>query len=179
MSAPHLPDHLGKENSTGKSFNYQLEFLKLEFDSINKTIARIDDIAGKVKNWAIVTWAGGIALSLGHKELTKYILLTGIVPILFYYVDAWWRRIQRSFIFRVNKISEFLNDQRLLQSFEQQRLIDFRLLDVRSKHHANTKEYQVFTSVWRTRRFRELSVFYVGLTLISVGLWISVTYLHW
>jgi len=180
MSIEHSTGQSERDDPKNAAFRYQLEFLKLEFDAINKAIARIDDTTAKVKNWTMVAWAGGVALSLGHSELKRYILLTAIIPIPFYYVDAWWRRIQRSFIFRVNKISEFLNGECLQKSFHHQRLmIDFRVLDPRAKQHANTVEYELFTSVWRTMRFRELSVFYVGLALISAALWLSAVWLRW
>jgi len=48
-----------------ESFKYQLELLKLEIQSINETIGRIDKITQEAKNWAIVTWAGSIAIALG------------------------------------------------------------------------------------------------------------------
>ena len=82
-----------------KSFNCQMEFLKLELESINTITGRIDGITQTIKNWCVVIWAGSIALLLaqGQKHL---IFFTAIVPVLFWFVDAWWRRIQRSFIFR-------------------------------------------------------------------------------
>ncbi len=52
-----------------EAFAYQLEFLKLEFGHINDAIGRIDETTAKVKDWAIVTWAGSVGLVLGQQQL--------------------------------------------------------------------------------------------------------------
>ncbi len=163
---------------SSEALEYQLEFLKLEFQSINESIGRIDETTGKVKNWAIITWAGGIAVGLGRPELSHYLWLTGTLPLLFFFVDAWWRRIQRSFIFRNRVISDFLNGPMLMESFRQQGVVGLRLLDPRAKALQDTAEYKDFTSIWRTMRFREVAAFYVGLSLMSVAVWAAVVGWH-
>src|SRR6185369_103858 len=109
-------------NDPNDSFQYQLEFLKLEFDTINKSIERIDGMTQTIKNWAVGAWAGSIALLFNAKR-PDLIGLTAVLPLVFWFVDAWWRRIQRSFIFRSNKISEFLNGNQLQESFRERRLV--------------------------------------------------------
>lgn len=49
--------------------------LEKEIDTINDIIARMDGITQATKNWAIVTWAGSIALALSKPELLQYISL--------------------------------------------------------------------------------------------------------
>lgn len=161
-----------KVNLQSESFNYQLEFLKLEFNSINQSIERIDQITQTTKNWAVLTWAGSIALAIGQGDLRRYILLTAVLPMLFWLIDAHWRRIQRSFIYRVQMISDFLNDSRLVESFQQRKLIDFTVLDPRGRQYKNTQEYKSFTRVIGTMWFREVAIFYSGLATISVALWL-------
>ena len=46
--------------------NYQLEFLKLEFATINEAIKRIDQTTQTIKNWTLLIWAGGISLAIGQ-----------------------------------------------------------------------------------------------------------------
>ena len=154
-----------------EAFAYQLDFLKLEFGQINDAIGRIDETTAKIKNWAIVTWAGSVGLVLGQSQLHPMLWLTSILPLLFLFVDAWWRRIQRSFIFRVQTISQFLNGPALRESFKQRHLVGFVVLDPRARHLSKSKEYREFTSVFRTIRFREVAVFYIGLSLLSLVLW--------
>jgi hypothetical protein len=154
-----------------EAFAYQLDFLKLEFGHINDAIGRLDETTAKVKNWAIVTWAGSVGLVLGQAQLHPMLWLTSILPLLFLFVDAWWRRIQRSFIFRSQTISQFLNGPALRESFKQRQLIGFVVLDPRAQQLSKSKEYRAFTSVFRTMRFKEVAVFYIGLSLVSLVLW--------
>ncbi len=152
-------------------FAYQLDFLKLEFQHINDAIGRIDETTAKVKNWAIVTWAGSLGLALKDPQLRPFLWLTALLPLLFFFVDAWWRRIQRSFIFRIQKMAEFLNGNNLMDSFRERQVKRIYILDPRAKQWSKSKEYESFTSVFRTMRFNEVAAFYLGLSLLSVGLW--------
>ncbi len=151
-----------------RTLEYQLEFLKLEFDSINDAISRIDETTQGTKNWAVIVWAGSLGISLGNLELRHYAGLTAMIPLLFWFIDGQWRRIQRSFIFRIQRISEFLNGPHLKESFVNQKLVGLEVLDPRGRKHRNTKEYKRFTSIIRTLRFREVGPFYLGLFAISI-----------
>src|SRR5438128_668129 len=101
-----------------RSLEYQLDFLKLEFNAINEAIRRIDQTTQGTKNWAIGVWAGSMGLSLAHADLRNYVPLTAIVPLMFWFIDAYWRHIQRTMIFRIQLISEFLNGPDLSRSIE-------------------------------------------------------------
>jgi uncharacterized membrane protein len=153
-----------------RAFRYQLKTLTLEIELINKTIARFDEHTRATRNWAIVTWAGSIAVCLGSKELRPYIIITVALPILFWLIDARWTALLRAFLYRQNKISEFLNDSRFCQSFERNQLVDFKLLDPRGRQYKGTAEYEQYVSFRRVMtKYAEVSVFYFGLTLISIG----------
>ncbi|HEX5759732.1 MAG TPA: hypothetical protein VF121_11100 [Thermoanaerobaculia bacterium] len=148
------------------SFDFQLEFLKLEFNAINEVIGRLDGIAQGTKHWAIITWAGSMVL-LFNTDQKRLLALTAILPVTFWFMDAWWRSIQRSFIFRSQRISEFLNSKRLKESFQQRRLVDFIVLDPRASENEGSDEHRAFTSVVRMARSRSVSWFYLGLILLS------------
>lgn len=167
MNMP-TPESQGEASEEDRTFQFQLEFLKLEFESINHVIGRIDEITQATKKWAIAVWAGAIALLLGKPELSKHLALTAVLPLMFWFIDAQWRQIQRSFIFRVEQISAFLNDERLRDSFRQKRVTGLRLLDPRAKNARGTPEYHAFVSVGRTVRFTEIAAFYLGLSLLSI-----------
>lgn len=150
-----------------ESFRCQLDFLKLELETINAITGRIDGITQAVKNWCVGIWAGSIALLLSqHQE--GLVFFTAVLPIPFWFVDAWWRQTQRSFIFRSSKISEFLNSDRLIESFRQRRLVDFTVLDPKGRQYSHLPEYKRFRSVGRIMRFRSVAVFYLGLSTMSV-----------
>lgn len=151
-----------------QSFALQIEFLKLEFQAINEVIKRIDGITQTTKNWAVLIWAGSMSLSLGQPRMRHYVLITAVLPLPFWFVDGWWRSIQRSCIYRSRKISEFLNGPNLVESFKQQRLVDFKVLDVRSVQYEDMPEFRSFISAGRTMRFRDVGGFYLPLMMLSL-----------
>lgn len=152
-----------------ESFQYQLDLLKMEIGIIDKAIARLDEINHHHKNWAILTWAGSIAVGLGQADLRRYIILTAVLPILFWIITARWASFVRGFIFREDKISQFLNDGRLLESFKQKRLVDFTLLDPRGFQHKMTDEYKQKVNIWRSLKYPEISILYLGMVFMSIA----------
>jgi hypothetical protein len=160
-----------KNTDAGReSFLYQLDILKMEMQGLDTLIARLDEMAQAAKNWTITIWTGSLAISLSQPEFRRYILITAIAPLLFWYIDANFRHLQRRSIFRVQKISEFLNGPKLVESFEKNRLIDFIVMDSTSTQYRKLEEYQRFVSTRRTFRFPEVAVFYAVLTGISVAM---------
>jgi hypothetical protein len=154
-----------------QAFNYQLEMLKTEIGIINQTIARFDEHARATRNWAVVTWAGSIAIALGNQDLRQYIVLTGILPIIFWLIDARWTSVLRGFLYRQKKVSEFLNDPKYAQSFKEKHLIDFKLLDPKGRQYENNTDYKKSVSLWGAMwKYGEVTFLYFGLMLISVGL---------
>ncbi len=157
------------ENSTAQitAFEYQLELLKVELNQIDSAIRQMDDITKSIKDWAIVTWTFSLGATLQMNGLKPYIWLTAIIPLLFWIVDARYRLIQKSFIYRLNQISNFLNDERLKQSFDEQKLVNFRLLDLRAKK-SHDKDYNSYINIFRILRFGSVAYLYIGLILISL-----------
>jgi hypothetical protein len=154
----------------GVSLTYLLDILKMEIESINNIIDRMDGITQTTKNWAIVTWAGSVALSLTESSLRAYISLTAILPLIFWYIDAHWRYLQWRSIYRLNKIHDFLNSESLQQSFVQNKLVDFKVLDPIGRQYSDDAEYKSAVSIRRTRKFATVRIFYLTLVFISLGL---------
>jgi len=150
----------------------QLEFLKLEVESINTTIGRLDEITKNIKQWTILAWTAAVGGALTDRELRPFIGATAAIPLLFWLVDTWHRRIQRKFIWRNIVISRFLNDGRLAKSVEEGRLVGFALLDPKSRLE-QTADYHNFTSWRRVMLFRSLSILYLGMIIISLALGIA------
>jgi len=153
-----------------ESLKYQLELLKGEIETIENINTRLDEITQTTKNWAIITWGGSLTVMLGDPNLRKFIALSAVFPLLFWGVEAFWKQLQRRSGFRRMKIGEFLNDERLVKSFETKKLMGFYILDPTSKTYRNNKEYQKYVSVWRTLKFPEVWMFYVPLVIISISL---------
>lgn len=153
--------------------DYQLDILKLEIETINSTIRQMDEITKSIKEWTIGLWTAAVGGALATKDLNAYVAVTAVIPILFWFVDIWHRRIQRKFIWRSIEISNFLNDNRLMESFTAQKLIRFHVLGLGSTSYlseAEENDRKAFTS-WRyIMSFRSLSILYCGLTFVSLVL---------
>jgi hypothetical protein len=141
-----------------------------ELVHINGAIRQHDDIAKSVKNWAVVTWAASVGLALKEAGLHAFLWLTAVVPLVFWIVDASFRRIQRSFISRVQQISDAVNSPAFKLAAEKGSPFDFPLLLMRCK----TKEFN--NTLLGTMLFRSVSILYIGLMLCSVAVWLIVEY---
>ena len=153
-----------------RAIDIQLEFLRQELDHIAGSIGRIDEITQATKTWAIVTWAGSIALVFGESgaQLQPLVSATGLIPLVFWLIDAWWRRIQRSMGYRGERISEFLNSDDLEASLEKGRLVNFTVYDPRARQYRDKVKYERYRSSAKTMLYREVAFFYAGLVAISI-----------
>lgn len=150
---------------------YQLDILKLEIETINSSIRQMDVMTEKIKNWAIVIWAAATGAAITTPDLNPYIAFTAAIPLAFWFVDAWYRRIQRRFIWRTGQISAFLNDVRLAESFNKQEITGFTLFDPASRGSKGQADYERFISVRRVLGFGSVSLFYIFLIVMSLLAW--------
>ncbi len=148
------------------AFEYKLEILKQELEYTNSTIRKMDDIMKNVKNWAIIVWGVGLGTAIASDSLKNSVWLTALFPLLFWFVDALFRRIQRCFIYRLDQISDFLNSEQFIQSFEQQTLVGFTLLDPMAKKSRGA-DYKSFVSMRRIMCWPTTCALYVGMAVMS------------
>lgn len=165
MQDDHRLEHL---ETNSERLKYQLDFLKLEFEAIQQAIKQIDEMTCRAKNWAIVLWAGSLGVILGKLEYRPYVLLTTALPLVFWFNDAYLRHVQRTFIFRVRTISDWLNGPGLVQTMNDGMWSGLWLLDPRAQEQSSTKAYRKFTSLVHTLHFQEVAPFYGGLMVISI-----------
>ena len=78
------------------SFEYQLDILKLEIETVNASIRQMDKMGESIKNWAILIWAAAIGATITQEKLNPYIALTAVIPLVFWLIDTWYRRIHAS-----------------------------------------------------------------------------------
>lgn len=153
---------------------YQLDILKVEIETINSTIRQMDTMTERIKNWTILIWAAATGAAITTPELNRYVIFTAAIPLAFWFVDGWYRRIQRRFIWRSNEIRDFLNSERLALSFERQGMEGFfNLFDPAGRASKGNSKYEDFISIRRTMRFGSLSIFYAFLILMSFLVWIA------
>jgi hypothetical protein len=156
------------DNPELQAFQYRLECLKLEIDLVDRAMARLETITQSVKNFALITWAGSVAIFLGQADLRKYTAATALLPLLFWLIDAWWSHLNRGAFLRLAKISQFLNSDSLTESFRQNRLIEFAILDVYGHQYRETKEYYLVAGFSRIICYKEFVLLYGGLAILSI-----------
>jgi len=157
-----------KSDARKESFAYLLEMLKLEMQTLENIVSRLDEMAQTTKNWTITIWTGSLAIALSQPDYRKYIMITAIAPILFWYIDSHFRHLQRRSIYRGQKISDYLNSPKLVESFEKGQFIDFKVSDLTATQYREFDDYKKFVSKTKTFMFPEVATFYAVLTGISI-----------
>jgi hypothetical protein len=156
-------------------FEYQFDLLKSELDLINASIRQMDDIGKNIKNWAILVWIASVGWFISTPVLRNYFWITSLLPFLFWIVDASFRTIQRTFIVRMDEISDFLNDSKFTESYERGYFVDFRILCMRKGWPKMT----LYMSVRRSLRimfFITVAGLYIGLSFLS-AMWYFITFM--
>jgi len=149
------------------AFSFRLEILIKELDTIDASIRKIDDIGNSIKNWAILAWTGSVTAILTKPELYTFILFTAIVPIVFMFTDAHWRKIQRRFAYRQAQISEYLNSKKFDSEYESRKL-KFKVLDPIAKNATSKDDFKKFISIPKILSFPTVSLLYLGLSSVSI-----------
>jgi hypothetical protein len=114
------------------------------------------------------TWTASVGVSLASNELKKFIWLTAVIPILFWILDASYRRVQRTFIGRNRKIREFINSDDFKNAATLEEPFDFNLLEMRIKSD-DWKDKMLGVMIFRT-----VWVLYGGLSFLSIIVWIVI-----
>ena len=146
-------------------FDYQLDMLKEELSHISGAIRQHDEITKSIKNWAIITWIAAVGIALKESQLQRFIGLTAIIPLVFWIVDASFRRIQRSFITRTQQIAHFVNSDEFVAAAKEGKSIKFKLLLIRHR----SREFK--NTLLGTMLFRTVAFLYVGLAICSLIIW--------
>lgn len=93
------------------------ELLLKEMDQIHDTIKNLDDIIFKTKNFGFLFWGGSLYLivehmkELSHEAKTILILMTALIPLLFWIMDYGWRKHLMLCSRREWHVSHFLNSE--------------------------------------------------------------------
>jgi hypothetical protein len=155
-----------------RTFEYQLRMIEKEIDNIQQGIARFDEQTRAIRNWTVLIWAGAVAAIISQlQEFRQFIGVTAVIPLLFWLVDARWTFLLRAFVYRQDKIAEYLNGPDLLASFQREELVNFRVMDPRAKKHRSEPEFKRRVNYRRAfLGYRELIFFYGSLILISIAL---------
>ena len=159
------------DNPKKELFEFKLNLITQELDTINQIVDRHDHFTQTTKNWAVLLWIGSISLILKEfqdKSFQNLLFFTPIIPLLFWIVDATWRRLQNRSIYRIERISEFLNSQTFVEAYHSYNLNAFRVWDIIGRSYRDEESYKQKTSFFRAFRFGSVWRFYMGMILLSL-----------
>jgi hypothetical protein len=157
-------------------FASQFELLKAEIEIVNGAIGQMDEITKNVKQWAVTVWAASIGGALSNERLTPFVVGTAAIPLLFWLVDTWHRRIQRKFIWRNIQIAGFINGGGLKQSLSRGEIVGFSLMDPKARAAEKERDFKKFISWWRVALFASVCILYLGMFLLSLAVAVIVAY---
>ena len=157
---------------TNKGFDYKLDLLKEELKTINLFIDKVDNICQTAKYWSLFLFVGTITVILGSKnhDINNLIFVAPIVPIIFWVMDATWRRHQNRAIYRSKKIASYLNSADFQDDVKNGKMDNFLIWDIVGLQYSESPEYKKFTSFWRMFMFKTIARFYFGLILLGIAI---------
>lgn len=157
-----------RERPPNALLTFQLDCLKAEIDLVDKVITRMETITQNTKYWAVLIWAGTIAVLIGQDNLRSFAYLAAAPIAILWIIDAYWLHLHRGAFVRQRKIAEFLNNGGLRECIDRGSLSAFRLLDPYGEQYKGTTEHAAATSVWRIMLYAELIWLYGGLIAFTL-----------
>ena len=85
--------------------NNNIDYLKL----IESQIKRMADNSFKIKSWAITSIGGGLLFWFSNKQLPEIAILVMIITLLFWWMDAYYLRLEKCYRDLYKKVAEESN----------------------------------------------------------------------
>ena len=85
-----------------------LDLVKDEYFHLQKTVEDFDQRGLTIKGWSVTVTLAGVAAALTQKQ-PALLLLAAFTAILFWLIEAIWKRSQLAYYFRLETIEAFLN----------------------------------------------------------------------
>lgn len=166
-----------KIDSKTDVFDLQWELLKKEMEINKESVAQMHEFGKSIKNWTILLWSAAIGGALTNKSFAQYIIFILAIPLLLWFVEAAYRKIQSKFLYRWIEINEFVNSESLETSKKEGRFVNFKLLDVLGTDTKNVKYYKM-TGWKRLITYKTSVIFYGSLIIFTVAIWILTFFLN-
>jgi len=133
----------------------RFEILKTEMALLQTRFDKFDDLIFRMRGWLVTIVATLLGGAIGLKRVQLATLATGI-PILFYFLESFWRQEWFKYVVRYRHIRDALHNGESLE--------DFTLYDLTDKYGNRPGRWQRLRStLWSLER----CVFYGSLALGS------------
>jgi len=148
-----------------KETDARFDLLKTELSILESKINGTVDRLWKIRALSITLWSGAVAIGLGaatgdNKAIPELLVISTLLPILFWWIDATYNSWYLRFVLRENAISEFFNlDTYVIpatkkassfKDFLEGKNIDFPVFDISG--HATFASDRQF--MWKTSKVR-------------------------
>ena len=161
------------DSSSEELFSFKLELLKKEIDVITSVIGRYDDILFRIKSWTITLWIAVVGWGL-HNRSILVLLLAIFIPIIFCFIEVEFKRIQRQYIFRGNKLEKFFrNNEKLKKAFDEKDIPENPGVYDPNAHAIGqlselSEEYKKKINRFIILRFPNVFLFYLSMFILTV-----------
>jgi len=102
-----VPDNLSKLTDR------QLEMVKLEVELLEQRIIHLENIQYHLRQFSVALWTLALGVGLGVSDVAqrdlRLLAASGLIPLVFLYLDAWYARAAQRFRTRRLEIAEYLN----------------------------------------------------------------------
>ena len=87
-----------------------LDLVKEEYFHLQKIVEDFDQRGLTIKGWSVTVSLAGVAAALTQKQ-PALLLLAAFTAVLFWLIEAIWKRSQLAYYFRLETIESFLNGE--------------------------------------------------------------------
>jgi len=148
-------------------FQYRFELLKQEIEILQARIGSYDTILLTIRGWTITIFSAFIFFSAQAKQ-PIYLIFCALSVMLFWLVEAIFRRYQRSFIYRYTQIEQFLQSQEFAQAVAERSFKNFVIPNLRGAYATKRKEH--WLNILHTVRSPSTALLYVAMLSMTIGL---------
>lgn len=157
------------------SIGFRLEWLKFEVEMIERKIEIHDQLSVKFKNWTMVSWFALVSYAITNNNY-KAAIFSPLIPLIFLFIDASYKRHQIEFISRIRHIMKLLNDYEEVEKWNLNEGASwfpiYDLLNIYSSGHSHGPKKQEWGSIFVA--INKISVCLPYLFLIFTGILISI-----
>jgi hypothetical protein len=193
-------------NASNSLREFREKLILKEMEISHSSIKNLDDIIYKTKNFAFLAWGGSLALlvkswggslallvkyvsgpNLPDSNMHWLILLTGLIPLMFWSMDYWWRKHLRMAGRRERRLSLFINGEdfeKQVSGASGQQMFPYcdhvgwiytrQALKAKAippvfadKHLGDKKEFGIISTLF----YKDGWIYYLGMTIISILFW--------
>lgn len=152
----------------------QFDFLKEEYNNLQLNIRNYDNLLFIIKGWAITIYVGFIYFSIRESRF-ELIILSILLPLLFWVVDSIFKSFQARFILRSQLIEDYLKSAKFDKDIRREEIKGIPIPDMFAREIIGLgKEQKALTLKIHCAFYLHQIILYISMILCSF--FISIIY---